>query len=608
MRKKSSPRGEPSAADENGAVIAASYERVSTAVQGRYGYSLGAQALDSAEFATSNGWALPEHLRFRDGVDQNASGADWALPGLNAMLDAARRHEFTMLVVPDVDRFARNMAKALILEEELRRSGVRVVYIKAPYDDSPEGRLMKHQLFAIAEFDRDKRAFITTRTRREKASRGLYVGTGAPLYGYRYLREDTGLSERKARVIGLQVYEPEARVVRMLFEHAKHQSLAALLRWLDAAGHASPQRPNIRNTHSASGWTAGGLQHLLRNRTYAGLASWGGIDIPVPPIIDMDSFEAVQHAFAYRHRRPSGWISKLLPDGADPYILRGLVVCAPCTERTGRKAYLCTESMEKRGRRYYLCGNREESRLRRVNRLAEDRCPLPGLRAELVEEHVWTLVSGLVLDPERRAQGLELAREKREQDNREQGDRRQTVDAMLAKQRRTLHRLVLRLGELDPDDEGDRAEIEALSRARDDTKRLVSQLDVERATLDGASQPVGLSSAEAEELEALFAGLGPACASATAGERRQVVDALRLEVWAWPDSDGHAPDEALRVQVQHNPKRWARLDCRGVVRLDGYQPTRSSNSRALATAAGADRSGSNWSLLKYAYTPTPSDR
>jgi hypothetical protein len=224
---------------------------------------------------------------------------------------------------------------------------------------------------------------------------------------------------------------------------------------------------------------------------------------------------------------------------------------------------------------------------------------LPGLRAELVEEHVWTLVSELMLDPVRIDHGLALAREQRAQGDRDQGDRRQSVEAMLAKQRRTLHRLVLRLGELDPDDEGDRAEIKALSRARDDTRRLVSQLDVELTTLDRPSaKPVGLSGAEADELAALFAELGAACAAATVPERRQVIDALRLEVWAWPDSGSVAPEEALRVRVQHNPRRLARLDCRGVVRLARQEPTSSSSSRAFVTAAGADRSGSGGSLLK----------
>jgi hypothetical protein len=57
--------------------IAASYERVSTRIQGQHGFSLGAQHQSLAEFTKAQGWILPEHLRFRDGEEENASGADW---------------------------------------------------------------------------------------------------------------------------------------------------------------------------------------------------------------------------------------------------------------------------------------------------------------------------------------------------------------------------------------------------------------------------------------------------------------------------------------------------------------------------------------------------
>src|SRR6266542_1412339 len=92
---------------DGGPIIAASYERVSTLAQARHGYSLGRQERDASEYAAEQGWQLPDDLRFRDGDTQDASGADWDLPGLNAMLDAAREARFHILIVPHVDRFAR---------------------------------------------------------------------------------------------------------------------------------------------------------------------------------------------------------------------------------------------------------------------------------------------------------------------------------------------------------------------------------------------------------------------------------------------------------------------------------------------------------------------
>jgi DNA invertase Pin-like site-specific DNA recombinase len=109
-------------------IIAASYERVSTRVEGQTGFSLAAQHESNEAFAESRGWVLPERLRFRDGENANASGKDWDLPGLNRMLEAAQRREFRYLVVPDRDRFARDVLKAKILEDQLSKYGVHVVY------------------------------------------------------------------------------------------------------------------------------------------------------------------------------------------------------------------------------------------------------------------------------------------------------------------------------------------------------------------------------------------------------------------------------------------------------------------------------------------------
>jgi DNA invertase Pin-like site-specific DNA recombinase len=108
-------------------IVAASYERVSKHVQGRSGYSLGKQRQSVEDFAAAQGWLLPPHLKFRDGEAEDASGADYNLPGLSEMLEAARRKELHALVIPDYDRFARSMTKAMVLKEQLNKCGVRLV-------------------------------------------------------------------------------------------------------------------------------------------------------------------------------------------------------------------------------------------------------------------------------------------------------------------------------------------------------------------------------------------------------------------------------------------------------------------------------------------------
>ena len=77
MKRKSEP---PAAARR-----AALYCRVSTQEQGQRGYSLGAQEQDDRALAAELGAAVVAVYQDQD------SGASWDLPGLNALLDAAKR-------------------------------------------------------------------------------------------------------------------------------------------------------------------------------------------------------------------------------------------------------------------------------------------------------------------------------------------------------------------------------------------------------------------------------------------------------------------------------------------------------------------------------------
>jgi len=89
-------------------VRAALYSRVSTRLQAEHGFSLGAQDKDGEQLASDLGAAVV--ARYVD----NDSGAAWDLPQLNAMLDAAKRREFDLLICYDPDRLARNMAQSAL--------------------------------------------------------------------------------------------------------------------------------------------------------------------------------------------------------------------------------------------------------------------------------------------------------------------------------------------------------------------------------------------------------------------------------------------------------------------------------------------------------------
>jgi len=78
-----------------------------------------------------------------------------------------------VLVVREIDRLSRNLAKQLVIEETLTRHGVQIDYVIGSYENNPEGNFMKHVRATVAEYEREK---IKERMVRGK---GLMVHAGS---------------------------------------------------------------------------------------------------------------------------------------------------------------------------------------------------------------------------------------------------------------------------------------------------------------------------------------------------------------------------------------------------------------------------------------------
>jgi len=189
----------------SGSLRAAIYTRVSTLEQGERGYSLEAQAVDCRKLAAELSADIIGTYTDQD------SGASWDLPGLNGMLDAAKRREFDVLLCYDPDRLARRMAKQLVLEEELQRSGITIRYVTLRIGESAEDQLLKNVRSSIAEYERSKIALRMSRGRRAKAERGMIVGNGWAPYGYRFARDESG------RIVSFEPDPETAPVVLRIF-------------------------------------------------------------------------------------------------------------------------------------------------------------------------------------------------------------------------------------------------------------------------------------------------------------------------------------------------------------------------------------------------------
>ena len=185
---------------------AVTYARVSGDDRVKDGRNLSGQLDICREHALKKGYMIVAEL---SEDDRGASGVSFELPALNQALEMAKNGEFDVLVVREIDRFARSLAKQLIIEQEFRRYGVQIEYVMGEYPDTPEGSLNKNIKAVIAEYERLKINERMIRGRRQKIKAGNVIIHGKPPYGYR-LEEIDGKSK-------LVVNEDEAQIVKMIY-------------------------------------------------------------------------------------------------------------------------------------------------------------------------------------------------------------------------------------------------------------------------------------------------------------------------------------------------------------------------------------------------------
>jgi Thiamine pyrophosphate enzyme, N-terminal TPP binding domain/Recombinase/Recombinase zinc beta ribbon domain len=196
------------------------------------------------------------------------------------------------------------------------------------------------------------------------------------------------------------------------------RGLAGLISWPSAepaylGSVTGARRPAWCGIPSPSGkpqWGTSTLDRLLRNEAYMGTVYYnrneriqGGtrgrmtrqrerpreewIAIPVPTIIDRDTFDRVSHI------THENW--RLNPRGVAPnaYLLRGLIKCGHCHVSCN-----CHTSVGRKATRvrYYTCRNHDVLRARSEDRL----CPERSIRADALDEYAFAQVRQALLDPQ----------------------------------------------------------------------------------------------------------------------------------------------------------------------------------------------------------------
>jgi len=490
------------------------YARVSSDDRGKEGRNLTGQLDMCRDFALDNGWQIVAEL---SEDDRGASGASFELPELNRAREMAQKGEFDVLVVREIDRLSRKLAKQLIVEEQLNRAGVEVSYVLASYENSPEGRLNKHIRATIAEYEREKIAERMVRGRRQVVKNGTIMLHGnKPPYGYRLS------ADRK----NLEIHEEEAAVIRLIFRwYVEGNEKGQRLSSREIAGRLTemkvPTWADLRGLFKkrAKGeWSWRLIIRILDSETYAGRWYYGKrncftgkvnsrdywMSFDVPPIISNEIWKRAQ---AQRKLN----ISESKRNIKREYLLRGRVRCGLCqssvncyaTQPHGSVFYL-----------YYRCNGY-------MRNIANVACNLPSFRVDVVDALVWQWIKTLLTNRDILEDGLAEYQRGREQFCAPIRDRLIVLEDLWQNSKNQLDR-VLDLyisGDIPRDllvDKKQRLEatLAALGKERDE---LNVELEAESFS-DGDVQWIGEFAAQiAEGLEA---------GSETFEERRRIIEML----------------------------------------------------------------------------------
>jgi site-specific DNA recombinase len=334
-------------------------------------YGLAMQERAGRDYIAAHAYELVAIYR-----DEGYSGTDRTRPGLLRLLADARAGRLDVVVFYDASRLARGLLNQLLVEDELRRAGVKVEFVTFTVEDSPEGRLTQNVRGIIAEYEREKIRDRTTHGRLEKARQGM-VPSGPVPFGYRRDPSAPG---------GYAIDEAGAAWVRRIFAWVlEGASIRAIRARLVAQGCPTPR---------GGPWRHSSVRKLVRCEHYAGTAWYnrrtGGkgsstfrdeaewIPIAVPPIVSRATWDRVQA----RLRRNGALLGGQAPKWV--YLVGGLLTCGRC----GRKL---RGDVEHGSTLVYRCAGRQPD-------VDGPRCRLRVL-ARRIDTAVWTAIADMLRDP-----------------------------------------------------------------------------------------------------------------------------------------------------------------------------------------------------------------
>ena len=451
---------------------AALYLRVSTARQAEHDVSIPDQKRQGEAYCEARGLQLVETF-----IEPGASATNDRRPEFQRMIEAgtSKPAPFDVVVVHSFSRFFRDHFELEFYVRKLAKNGVKLVSITQEMGDDPMHVMMRQIMALFDEYQSKENAKHVIRALKENARQGFWNGSLPPI-GYRTVAAEQRGAKVKKKI---EIDPLHADTVRLIYR-------------LALEGDGTTGQMGVKNivsylnsrrifTRDGGRWGIGQVHRILTRRTYMGEHEFNKrtktkelkpvseiVIVPVPPIIDPETFDAVQKLL--KARNPKVMPSRVI---SGPTMLTGLIHCAKCggamTIRTG-----------KGGRyRYYACSMKA--------RQGPTACEGMAVPMEKLDDLVADHLEKQLLQPERLETVLAAALDRRE----EHAERRREHIAELNKRSTESESRLKRLydaieaGVADLDDPALKDRIDGLKAIRDQAK---ADADRAQAMLQNSGQ------------------------------------------------------------------------------------------------------------------------
>lgn len=222
------------------------------------------------------------------------------------MIRDSAKGNFQLVLVYQLDRFARNKFDSATYKARLKKNGIRVISAKETISDDPSGILMESVLEGMAEYYSAELSLKIRRGQQLNVEK-LQVVTGGHPFGFKV--------ENKK----LAIDEETAPYVRKIYEmYNSGTNMVKLRDYMNGLG--------IVNT-KGNKFQLSQIDRILKNKRYAGYYIYKDTEVKdgIPAIISEELFNEVQVKMEKNKKAPAR--SKAVEE---QYILTGKLFCGYC--------------------------------------------------------------------------------------------------------------------------------------------------------------------------------------------------------------------------------------------------------------------------------------